>query len=301
MPAGLPDDVESLILRFVGKEEDGTPIHELRAAHVAQVLEGLVELSSDFGKAGAFGDGPGGSEVLVRPAQEGSFIIEVVRFAQDNWETATAAGVPSLGTVLWWATKSVRADVKDFDYLDNCKVKVVWQDDTVDEIPRRAWEELTKRKRRRKKQLRQIMLPLSDERISALEVASEPDPAADDTDAAAQDATSFTLTRPDYNAARPEDEVTETHDVFETEARMAAIDFDEPTKWKVRTADEKRSATVEDADFLQRVARGLAISGDDIFRLTVRRDTVEKNGRNRTTWTVLKVESHRKAARDNDD
>src|SRR4051812_14416528 len=112
MAAGVPDDVDSLILRFVGEEEDGTPIHELRAAHVAQVLQGLVELSSDFGKAGAFGDGPGGSEVLARPAQEGSFIIEVVRFAQDNWETATTAGVPSLGTVLWWATKSVRANVK---------------------------------------------------------------------------------------------------------------------------------------------------------------------------------------------
>ncbi|WP_138757670.1 hypothetical protein [Modestobacter altitudinis] len=301
MTAALPDDVDSLTLRFVGAEEDGTPIHELRAAHVAQVLQGLVELSSDFGKAGAFGDGPGGSEVLVRPAQEGSFIIEVIRFAQDNWETATAMGVPSLGTVLWWATKSVRADVKDFDRLENGNVKVVWQDDTVDEIPARAWDALKKNKRRRKKQLRQIMTPLSDERISALEVTSEPEPAADEADAATQDATSFTLTRPDYNAARPEDEVTETHDVFETEARMSAIDFDDPTKWRVKTADEKRSATVEDEDFLRRVARGLAISQDDIFKLTVRRDTVVKNGRTTTTWTVLKVESHRKAARDNDD
>lgn len=301
MTAGLPEGADTLTLRFVGTEEDGAPIHELRAAHVAQVLQGLVELSSDFGKAGVFGDGPGGSELLVRPAQEGSFVIEVIRFAQDHWDTTTAAGVPSLGTVLWYATKSVRAQVKDITHLDNGNVKINWQDDTVDEVPARAWEELSKRKQRRKKQLRQIMTPLSDERISALEVTSEPEPPADDADKAARDAKSFTLSRPDYNAARPEDEVTETYDVFETEARMSAIDFDDPTKWKIKTADEKRSATVEDEDFLRRVARGLAISQDDIFRVTVRRDTVVKNGRTTTTWTVLKVESHRKAARDNDD
>jgi hypothetical protein len=301
MTAGLPDDVDSLTLRFVGEEEDGTPIHELRAAHVSQVLQGLVELSSDFAKAGVFGDGPGGSELLVRPAQDGSFIIEVVRFVQDNPDIASTLGVPSLGTVVWWATKSARADVKNFDHLDNGNVKVTWQDDSAQEIPARAWEELNKRKRRRKKQLRQIMTPLSDARISALEVTSEPEPVADNADTATQDATSFTLTRPDYNSVRPEDEVSETQDVFETEARMATIDFDNPTKWKVKTADEKRSATVEDADFLRRIARGLAISQDDIFKLTVRRDTVEKNGRTTTTWTVLKVGSHRKAARDNDD
>ena len=123
--------VDSLTLRFVGQEKDGTELHELRAAHVAEVLQGLVGLSSDFTKAGVFGeDGPATSEVLVRPPQEGSFLIEVVRFVQENQEviaaSATAAGVPTLSQVIWWATQSARADVADFNYLDNGKVKITW-------------------------------------------------------------------------------------------------------------------------------------------------------------------------------
>ena len=51
--------VDSLILRFVGQDDDGTPLHELRAAHVAEVLPGVVGLSSDFAKAGVFdAEGP---------------------------------------------------------------------------------------------------------------------------------------------------------------------------------------------------------------------------------------------------
>lgn len=165
---------DSLILRFVGEDSDGTPIHELQAAHVAEVLEGLVGLNSDFAKAGAFGDGPP-SDLLVRPAREGSFIIEVVRWVHENPEMATATigavGGPSLGSVIWWATKSARANVSDFEYLENGRVKVKWQDDTVDEIPTEVWDELSKRKSRRKKRLRQIMAPLSDDAVTALQVS----------------------------------------------------------------------------------------------------------------------------------
>jgi len=210
-------------------------------------------------------------------------------------------GAPSLSQVIWWATRSARADVKDFTHLESGNVKVTWQDDTSEEVPLTAWTELNKRKKRRKKYLRQIMTPLSDSRMTSLKVS---DGEVDKTSTGAdddQDATSFTLTRPDYNAMRPEDEVKETNDVFETEAQMSAIDFDDNTKWKVKTATERRLATVEDHAFLRRVAAGLAISADDIFRLRIRRDTVEKNGRTKTSWTVLEVESHRKAARDNDD
>ena len=68
---------------------------------------------------------------------------------------APTLGAPTLGGALLWATKGVRATPKDFTDLPNGNVKVTWSDDTVDEVPRRAWEELNKRKRRRKKQLRQ--------------------------------------------------------------------------------------------------------------------------------------------------
>jgi len=205
---------DTLTLRFTGEDEDGTQLHELRAAHVAEVLQGLVGLTSDFDKAGVFHpEGPSGSEVLVRPAQEGSFLIEVVRFTTDNWPgivaVGGAAGVPSLASVLWWATKSARAGVKDFDHLDNGNVKVVWQDETAQEIPVAAWEELQKRTRRRKKQLRQILTPLSDRRVSALDVSGPPDDVLEAPGAEAAP-TTYVLTRPDYDAVKPDDEVEET-------------------------------------------------------------------------------------------
>ena len=81
---------------------------------------------------------------------------------------------------------------------------------------------------------------------------------------------------------------------------MSAIDFDNPTRWRVKTKATTRAATVEDENFLGRVANGLAIRKSDIFRLRVREDTVEKNGRTRRTWTVLGVESYRRAAHDDD-
>lgn len=297
------DVVDTLTLRFTGEDEDGVAIHELRAAHVAEVLQGLVGLTSDFDKAGVFNpEGPGGSEVLVRPAQEGSFLIEVVRVVTENWEpmvaVGTAAGIPSLGSVIWWATKSARAEVQDFDYLENGNVKITWQDDSAQEVPAAAWEELNKRNRRRKKQLRQVMAPLSDAKVSALEVASTPEDESEDVPDHAPE--TYILTRPDYDAVRPDDEIQETQEIFEVEAQMSAIDFEDPTKWRVRTKDTKRSATVEDQDFLGRVARGLAIRKNDIFRLRIREDATRKNGRTRTVWTVLRVDNHRRAAGDDD-
>ncbi|GFG83337.1 hypothetical protein [Mycolicibacter algericus] len=130
----------------------------------------------------------------MRPAQDGSFLIEVVRVATENWDvvanavtnavtdnwenaqaTASALGAPTIAAVVWWATKSLRADVKDFSYLDNGRVKINWQDDTVDEVPLAAWKELQKRGRRRKSQLRQIMAPLADSRVTKVDVSAPVD------------------------------------------------------------------------------------------------------------------------------
>lgn len=291
------DGADILRLRFVGKEEDGAELRELRAAHVAEVLQGLVGLTSEFEKAGAFGSGPPG-EVLVRPAQEGSFIIEVLRTIQENPDLvatgAGAAGVPSIGSIVWWATKSVRADVKDFEYLENGNVKVEWQDESADEVPREVWVELNKRKRRRKRYLRQILAPLSDDRVSALKVSDEDDSIAEAGDAPEQ----FTLERLDYHLTRPEDEIEEKSRVFKTEAQMSAIDFDSPDRWRVKTKDANRLATMEDAGFLLQVDRGLALHKDDIFNLRIREDAETKNGRTRRAWTVLEVTGHRRRSQD---
>ncbi|UFS58937.1 hypothetical protein [Subtercola endophyticus] len=305
MPENSTDVVvDTLTLRFVGEDEDGTELHELRASHVAEVLLGLVGLTSDFEKAGVFNDeGLANSEVLVRPAQEGSFLIEVVRIITDNLgalpAVGVALGVPTLSQVIWWATKSARADVRDYERLDNGLVKVYWQDDTVDEIPVEAWEELQKRKRRRKSQLRQIMAPLSDNRVTSLDVAGTPE---NDVEAPEDipEPEVFVLSRDDYNAVKPDDEIDENSEFIEVEAQMSAIDFDDPTRWKVKTDGHSRSAAVEDSAFLARVAAGLAIRKSDIFRLRVRIDTTVKNGRSTSKWTVLHVESYRRAAGDDE-
>jgi hypothetical protein len=300
-----PEDAsDSVSLRFVGSNEDGTDLHELRAAHVAEVLQGIVGLASDFTKAGAFGDSLN-SEILVRPAREGSFIIEVHRFINEHGPGlaafAAAGGVPTLSQVLWYATKSARADVRDFEYLENDRVKVVWQDDTVHEVSKAVWDELQKNPRRRKKHLRKIMAPLSDNRVDVLQVTDRdqrPGAAADEAAPAPQQ---FTLERSDYNAVRPEDEISENSRIFETEAQMSAIDFDSAEKWRVRTRDSNRLATMEDREFLTRVDRGLSIHKRDIFELRIREDAITKNGRTRRKWTVLQVRNHKRSVHDVDD
>jgi len=289
--------LDSVTLRFDGDEKSDADLHELRAADVAEVLQGLAGLVSDFDKAGAFHDeGPADSVVLVRPPKEGSFIIEAIRVASENWEgVAAAAGIPSVASIIQLCTKSMRAEVQDFEHLENGNVKITWQDNTVHEVSRAVWDELNKRKRRRKKQLREIMAPLGDDRVSELDVIGAPSNAGENVPASEP----FVLTRADYDSVAPSDEIDESEETFEVEAQMQAIDFGDPTRWKVRAAGQTRKATVDDADFLRRVAEGLAISSSDIFRLRIRADKIVKNGRGRTTWTVLKVESHRRTAGDN--
>ncbi|RDH12971.1 hypothetical protein [Tsukamurella pulmonis] len=293
-----PKVLDSVTLRFAGTDDSDADLHELRAADVAQVLQGLTGIVSDFDKAGAFhDDGPAGSEVFIRPVAEGSFIIEALRVANDNWEAiagiGSAVGV-TITKIIEISTRSMRADVKGFEHLDNGNVKITWQDDTVAEVSRPVWDELNKRKRRRKKQLREIMTPLSDPRVDELDV-SGPVPTASD-----QQPETYVLRRADYDAVAPTDDVKETTDTFEVLAQMQAIDFSDPTKWKVRAAGRTRNAVVEDADFLRQVKQGLAISETDIFQLNVREDKVKKNGRSRTTWIILTVTSHRRAKGDDD-
>ncbi|NKU55004.1 hypothetical protein GS881_15770 [Rhodococcus hoagii] len=292
--------LDSVTLRFDGDPKSDSALHELRAADVAEVLRGLAGIVGDFDKAGAFhAEGPADSEVLVRPAQEGSFIIEAIRVAGENWETTAAVvGIPSVASIIQWSTKSARADVADIDYLENGNVKITWQDNTVDEVSKAVWDELRKRKRRRKKQLREIMAPLSDERVTKLDVTGEPQGQGKAEEIQAPEP--FVLGRADYDSVAPTDEVEESAETFEVEAKMQTIDFDDPTKWRVRAAGQTRKALVEDAEFLRKVAQGLAISSSDIFRLQIRADKIVKNGRERTTWTVVKVEGHRRTAGDND-
>lgn len=293
--------LETITLRFTGKNPDGSDLHELKAVHVAEVLQGLVELTRDFEDDGALGNvGPQGAEILVRPAKEGSFIIEIVRVVQENWDSmttvGTAVGIPSVSTVIWWATKSARADVSGFEELPNGNMKVTWQDDTVYEVPKPVWKALNKNKKRRKKQLHKLMAAMSDTRVDGLDLGETAPQPLGSTDPPQE----MVLTRSDYFAVAPTNEFEEHEEIFETEAQMSAIDFDNPNKWRVKAMGQTRSATVEDEYFLGQVGRGLAIRKTDIFTLRMREDTVIKNGRTSKTWTVLVVSKHRRASGDDD-
>lgn len=292
----MNDDFEVLdvlTLRFDGVNENGSVLHELQATHVAEVLQGISEFTEDFEKAGVFHDeGPGESEILVRPAREGSFIIEVIRAATEAPDATktvvggvvAALGIPPVTSLISWATKSARADVSNFEELDNGNIKVFWQDDTVDEIPRAAWNELNKRKKRRKKQLRQIMAPLADSRVEDLEVV-RPEQDSEAEPAPAE----LTLTKADHIALQPTDEVTEESRYFEITGRISSLDFDDNTKWSVKTEAGRRRATMEDTWFLHQLEQNMQIGREDEFQLRIREDKITKNERTTTKWTIMHV------------
>lgn len=135
------------------------------------------------------------------------------------------------------------------------------------------------------------MAPLSDVKITSIEVVDMPAeqfmPIAEKIEEVG-----FVLNRDDYDLVQPEDDIEEFQDIFEVEAQMSAIDFDDPTKWRVKTRDRSRSVRVEDPLFLNQVANGLAIRNSDIFRLKIREDVTIKNGRSSTIWTVLEVKNY---------
>lgn len=281
-----------LTLRFSGENNDDTDLHELRAEHLSDVLEGISELTQDFDKAGAFhNSGPSPRDLFVRPAKEGSFIIELVQVivdsptaqaaAQNPEELAAVLGFPSVGQIVWSAVRMFKDQVKDFEYLENGQVKVYWKDDTSSELSPEVWEELNKRTRRRKKQLRKIMRPMEDSRVEKLDLTSTADSSVEPQ---------VSLDKQDYRAVAPSEDEEETYDIFETKGHLSTIDFDDPDRWRIKTPFATRVATVEDEGFLQKVSKGLYLNATDTFQLKIREDRITKNGRTTKKWTILKIQ-----------
>ncbi len=277
-----------LTLRFEGENEDGTDLHELRASHVAQTLLGLTEMAEDFEEAGAFHeDGPIETEILVKPAKEGSFFIEVMRFVTENPEAAqhlayTAIGAPTLFQVVQWSVKATSDQVTDVDEMSDGNMKVTWRNGSVDVIPPSAWKELTRKHRRRRRQLRKIMAPLADQRVDDVEIVRPKEPSKQDEEE------NFVLTKADFAAANPVDEEETTSKVITVEGTIASLDFDDSTKWSIRVGDTRKKAEIVDSVFLEDVRKGMKVSNDEIYRMMIQEDRVIKNGRsNPPKWTVL--------------
>lgn len=301
-------------LRFA---DDDNNIHDISASDLAEVLEGLVEFSSELAKSGEFGDGAA-PRIRVRAPKEGSFIIEAVVWMQENpigaagltvAGAATIAAGKSFGTAAGKAmADALGAGIRnlrgqkpvDFDYLENGDVKVKWPDDSVSQVRRETWEKLQAMKRPTRKALSKILAPLNTD-ADKLEIR---DAAVDETtEQILETPAEAVAIRTDYLTAIQEAEETyENERIFETEAILGTIDFDNTAKWRVKTTKEgTRTATIEDVQFLRGLDRGDAIHKNDIFWLKVKETTIKEPGKNvRTEWAVIEVRRTRRGDTDGD-
>jgi hypothetical protein len=266
-------------------------VKDIIAAEMVQVLQGLIEFTSDMAKRGLFGNGVE-PEVRVRPPKEGSFIVEtIVTWLGQNPEAALGLA----GTAGAAITQAIRVGLKklrgeepsDVDELSDGRMKVKWPDNKVDVISKQAWERLSTMKRPTRAALRKLLAPLGDD-ADVLEVReggvseSTNDLLQSDPDAVAE--------RSDYRAAAAEaDEVIEKTRTFETEARLQSIDFRPGEKWRVETLTGTRMASMEDNGFLIEIDRGAPLHKNDIFELTIRELSTTKNERTSTEWSIVKV------------
>lgn len=287
-------------LRFA--DDDGH-IKDINAAEVAEALKGLVAFTSEMAKAGLFGDGLP-PEVRIRPAQEGSFVLEaILMWAAANPEGAITSGITVGGALTQGINMGLRKlrgeEPSDIDYLDNGDVKINWPNNKVDQVPQQVWNRLRAMKRPTSKALRMMLAPLSDEadrlevrdsRVAATTaeiLRTEPDVVAE---------------RSDYRAAVAEpDETEERTNTFEIEATLRSIDFKRGEKWRILTALGPRQASIEDEEFLLQLDRGLALHKGDLFDVTVRELETTGPGRTKREWSLIKVTRKRQGASDDSD
>ncbi|WP_313366627.1 hypothetical protein [Microbacterium sp.] len=303
------EDIEDGVVQLRFADDDDN-IKDISASDLAEVLEGLVELSRELASSGEFGDGAA-PRIRVRPPKEGSFILEAIVWMQENpigaagmtavGAAATAAGVnagKAIGTAAGKAVadaigagiRSLRGHTPvEFDYLDSGDVKVKWSDGTASEHRAETWKKLQEMKRPTRRALRKIMAPLNTD-ADKLEVRDASVDAT--TDEILNTPAEAVAIRTDYLTATQEaEQTTEEERIFETEAVLGTIDFDNTAKWRVKTTREgTRTATIEDVEFLRGLDRGDAIHKNDIFWLKVRETTVKEPGKNvRTEWAVIEV------------
>lgn len=282
-------------LRFNDKLND---LHTLNAAQMAEVLEGLVSLTSDLATAGAFGDGPA-PEVRVEPPKHGSFTIDAVL----QWVQANPQGAYGVGTGVGMSvvnavrvgTKRMHEQPSSVDPQDDGTAIITWPTQGVDQVPMAVWRELNKQKRKTKNALRKLMAPIGDD-ASTLQVSSA------ETQEDAEPEATVTVGKEDYLLAAqisvdPEPIVR----TFEAEGELADISFRNGQKWRITIQERSKQAIVEDADFLREVDNGLALHKDDIFEFVIRESLLEREGqRDKIDWFIEKVTWKRRKGGDDD-
>lgn len=294
-------------LRFVDEADNVT---DISATDLAEVLEGLVQFTSELAKSGEFGDGPA-PRIRIRAPKEGSFVLEAIVWVQENpiattglaafTGAAAAAAGKSVVDAIGAGIRSLRGQRPvDFDYLENGDVKVKWPDNSVSQVRRETWEKLQQMKRPTRSALSKLLTPLNTD-ADTLEVRDASVDAT--TDEILSTPAEAVAIRTDYLTAIQEAEETyENERIFETEAVLRTIDFDNTAKWRVKTTHEgTRTATIEDVQFLRGLDRGDAIHKNDIFWLKVKENTIKEPGKNaRTEWAVIEVRRTRRGDTDGD-
>lgn len=288
-------------LRFADERGD---VHDLNAAELADVLQGLVEFTGQMARAGLFGDGVP-PEVRVRPPQQGSVIVEaIVQWTGENPEAAAGMLFPTAGAGVVYSLKvALRklrgSEVADFEHLENGNVKLNWSDGTVSEVQATVWKVLNEQKRSTKRALRKILAPLSDD-VDRLEIRDgRPEDETRDVLTAEPE---LVMDRTDYRtAAHESDDEEEEISTFDVEAQLTSIDFRTGEKWRVRTARGARQATIEDDDFLRQLDEGMALHKNDLFDVTVHEVATTRNGRTTREWSLTKVTRKRQGGHDGGD
>jgi len=288
-------------LRFADHHGD---VHDLNAAEMAEVLEGLVELTSALASDGEFGEGYP-PEVRVRPPREGSFIIEAVLALSSAHPAEALTIATTTGGVL---AKGVSVGLKrlrgvepsDVEFLPENQVKVKWPNDSgFDIVSRKTWDRFTDMKRKTRGSLRKLMAPMGDD-VDSLELR---DGGVDESTSELLDSPAEVVAdRRDYReAAAHEDEIEEDEFEFDVEAKLLSVDFRPDQKWTITTSYGSRKARMDDSEFVARLDDDLALHKNDIFNVTIREVRTVKNGRTSRDWSMIHVERIRQGSDDDDD
>lgn len=285
---------ELVQLRFA---DENNEIANLSAAEMADVLQGLVELTSQIYNTGELGNGLP-PEVRVRPAKSGSFIIEAVMVYQSmmDWTAANPEGATGLSATAGAAlVKTIQVGTKllkgnqsaDVEDMADGQVKVKWQDGTVNTMSKQTWEKVNLMKRPTRKAFRKLMAPLGDE-ADSLEIRAGTSDQS--TEEILHDPPETSADRSDYRAAAAEkDEIIEESEKFEAEAQLQNVDFWSGEKWRIKTKRGTRLATIEDEEFLKELDKGLSLHKNDIFNVVIQEDRTTTNGQTSKDWTVIEI------------
>ncbi|MFW0169253.1 hypothetical protein [Rothia sp. P4278] len=283
---------EVLQLRFTGSEAND---HQLSAWELAQTLEGVAGFIEEMLQVSSQGEMVN-DPVKVRPLQEGSVAIEfVVNIA--NWVAANPEGaLATISTGGGISLTSIRAGMniakhglaEDFEYQEhNDTYKVKWRAGFSEEVPAKAWEALQKEKKKTRKNLQKILEPIGN---SAQQLEMRTADTATDSAKLMQEPAAVTYDQEDYRAVSYDyDEEVVHKRTFTAEASFTTLDFRPGKKWRVRSTQGNRLATMADDGFQKQIDEGLKIGADDLFEITVFEETTEKGGRTSIEWTIVQV------------